>query len=148
MYSFVSYISYCTINSKVFQRFAANHSELIADAWGGQLIRAGAREPGGGKGGNPPNFLSQWDGYACAPPKFCQSLGISTFLPPPPPEKNRSRAPESGNHRPMRHPWGTCMERQHITVLLTACMVIFAHAPCNQGPAEPRTNPKAAPRSK
>ena len=24
---------------------------------------------GGGKGGNcPPNFLSQWNGYACAPP--------------------------------------------------------------------------------
>ena len=30
-----------------------------------------------------PNFLSQWDGYAYAPPKFWQSLGISTFLPPP-----------------------------------------------------------------
>ena len=46
---------------------------------------AGAREPGGGgKGGNcPPNFLSQWDGYACPPPpKIWQSLGISTLLPP------------------------------------------------------------------
>ena len=33
----------------------------------------GAREPGGGGGKGaiaPPNFLSQWDGYACAPLKF------------------------------------------------------------------------------
>ena len=29
----------------------------------------GAGAGGGGKGGNcPPNLLSQWDGYACAPP--------------------------------------------------------------------------------
>ena len=57
------------------------------------VLQPGAREPGGGKGGQlPPNFLSQWDGYACAPPKIWQSLGIST--PPPPQEKNRSRAPD------------------------------------------------------
>ena len=49
----------------------------------------------GGGGNCPPNFLSEGDEYACAPPKFWQSLGISTCLPPPPPpqEKNRSRAP-------------------------------------------------------
>ena len=39
-------------------------------------LQAGAREPGGGARGAiaPPNFLSQWDGYACAPPKIWQSL--------------------------------------------------------------------------
>ena len=54
----------------------------------------GAGAGGGGKGGQlpPPNFLSEGDEYACAPPpKFWQSLGISTCLPPQ--DKNRSRAP-------------------------------------------------------
>ena len=58
---------------------------------------------GGGKGGNcppPPTFsLNGMDRPLClCPPKFWQSLGISTLLPPPPPpqEKNRSRAPDLG----------------------------------------------------
>ena len=57
------------------------------------LLLPGAREPGGGKGVNcpPPNFLSQWDGYACAPPKIWQSLGMSTLLPPPPRKKSFPR---------------------------------------------------------
>ena len=63
----------------------------------------------GGQGGNcpPPNFLSQWDGYACAhppPPNFFQSLGISTFLPPP--QKKIVPAPLDLYLRPIhgRHP--------------------------------------------
>ena len=46
----------------------------------------GAGAGGGGKGGNcPPNFLSQWDGYACAPLKFGNhyTRHINTFAPPP-----------------------------------------------------------------
>ena len=33
-------------------------------------MESGAREQGGGQRGQfpPPNFLSQWDEYACAPP--------------------------------------------------------------------------------
>ena len=54
-------------------------------------LASGAREPGrqGGQLPPPPNFLSEGDVYACAPPKFWQSLGISTCLPPPPPPKKK-----------------------------------------------------------
>ena len=56
---------------------------------------AGAREPGGGGARgqlHPQLFVSM--GWIClCPPKIWQSLGISTLLPPPPPRKNRSRAP-------------------------------------------------------
>ena len=45
------------------------------------------------QGGPPPTlFVSRGWICLCPPPKFWQSLGISTFLPPPP-RKNRSRAP-------------------------------------------------------
>ena len=38
----------------------------------------GAGVGGGGQGGQlPPNFLSQWDGYACAPPLKFGILGVS-----------------------------------------------------------------------
>ena len=68
-------------------------NEDMAPACQKRRLTSGAREPGGGgQGGQlPPNFLSQWDGYACAPPKIWQSLGMSTLLPPP--SKNRSCAP-------------------------------------------------------
>ena len=46
------------------------------------ICTQGRGSRGGARGA--PDFLSQGDGYACAPPpKFWQSLGISTFLPPP-----------------------------------------------------------------
>ena len=47
---------------------------------------------GNWEGRGPPNFLSQWDGYACAPLNFGNHYRhINIFAPPP--EKNRSRAP-------------------------------------------------------
>ena len=55
--------------------------------WGQTPVCRGAGAGGGPRGAiaPPPNFLSQWDGYACAPPpKIWQSLGISTLLPPAP----------------------------------------------------------------
>ena len=54
------------------------------------------RGAGAGGGGQlPPQlFVSRGWICPCPPPKFWQSLGISTFCPPPPTqEKNRSRAP-------------------------------------------------------
>ena len=37
--------------------------------WNKFIWCQGRGSPGGGQGGQlPPNFLSQWDGYACAPP--------------------------------------------------------------------------------
>ena len=45
----------------------------------------------GSQGGNyppPPNFLSQWDGYACAPPlNFGNHQAYVHFCPPPPKKK-------------------------------------------------------------
>ena len=53
----------------------------------------GAGAGGGGQGGAiaPPTFCLKGMNMPVSPPKFWQSLGISTCLPPQ--EKNRSRAP-------------------------------------------------------
>ena len=69
----------------------ALESDLIENEY------VGAREPGGGRRAIAPQlFVSMGWICLCPPsPKFWQSLGISTFLPPPPPRKNRYRAPVS-----------------------------------------------------
>ena len=78
----------------------------------------GRRSRGGGGRGNcpPPIFPpSQWDGYACAPPpKFWQSLGISTFNE----QKNRSRAPARQIF--FVRPCGVCLRKQYLVSFLDA----------------------------
>ena len=89
--------------------------QLVKDV--GDTLPGRGAGAGGARGQLPPS-LSQWDGYACPlPPKFWQSLGLSTFLPPPSAQKkNRSGAPAAGWGGGVR-PWprlgGVSYDRDH-----------------------------------
>ena len=57
------------------------------------IYSQGCGSRGGPRGAIAPTFCLNGMAMPVPPPKFWQSLGMSTFLPPPPQEKNRSRAP-------------------------------------------------------